>query len=283
MSAATFTDPTPSTPEAPSHIPVALWKAYRWQRSRNERPRIAASIALDQLRYTSQRSREPLTAMLTERERERGLGSTEAEQDEERALESAELEAGGAVVPMEPEQGSAEAVRRDAQRTIAALEVKRAGLAPEALTDLDVRGEVEKLDGEIQRARATAELADAAESETARRVREQVEQSEREAREHASTEAAKLEPVIAKARADVDAKAIAWATSVAALRDWTEQRVTYVAGAEPNDAMAIRSARFRPEDVVSGLKAAMRDRVDLGAELGASRRDALLAAEPEGE
>jgi hypothetical protein len=221
--------------------------------------------------------------MLTERERERGLGSTEAEQDEERALESAELEAGGAVVPMEPEQGSAEAVRRDAQRTIAALEVKRAGLAPEALTDLDVRGEVEKLDGEIQRARATAELADAAESETARRVREQVEQSEREAREHASTEAAKLEPVIAKARADVDAKAIAWATSVAALRDWTEQRVTYVAGAEPNDAMAIRSARFRPEDVVSGLKAAMRDRVDLGAELGASRRDALLAAEPEGE
>jgi hypothetical protein len=283
MSTPTFTEPTPSTPEAPSHIPVALWKAYRWQRGRNERPRIAASIALDQLHYTSQRSREPLTAMLTERERERGLGSTESEQDEELALESAELEAGGAVEP-EPEPGSAEAVRRGAQRTIAELESKRAGLAPEALTDLDARAQVENIDREIREARLSAELADLAETETARRAREQAEQAAQAGREEADRQAQAMVPKVAALKAAVDSAAGAWVTAVVELRDAQEQHAAFVSGATGGDAMATRSVRFRDGDVAGALRASLHGRIRLdGLGTGSFRETLLVPLSESGE
>lgn len=278
MSTPTFIEPVPETEQALT-LPNDLWHAYRQERRTGSKQSVSVSAAFEAVgRFTKGDTRERLRGLLIERETRDGLALTSREIEDEIAAEAAAVGA-----PVEPEPGSTAAIRADAQQTVTELEAARARLAPEALTDPKVRAELEAIDVRLAQARSTAELVDLAESETARREREATEVAEREAREHASAEAAKLVPVIAKARADVDRKAIAWATSVAALRDLTEQRMHHVAGAQPNDLMAIRSARFREDAVVSALKAALRGRVDLGSDLGASRRDVLLVAEPEGE
>lgn len=267
--------PTTATPPTSQpEVTPELWRAYRRLRALHkvERPSRAAGLALTECGFTKGDTRERLSRALTEREEKTGLRPTAGEAREDAALEAALAEA------EQPEPDSLQAVRADAARTIAELEQARARLAPEAVAgDHDVLAELASIDGQLAQARSTAQLADLAELETARREREQAEQAEREHRENASREAAKLEPVIAKLGADVDAKAAAWVAAVVALRDATEQRASYVAGAEPGDQMRLRGARFRGDSVVGALRAALRGHVRLdGLEPG--RGDSLLAA-----
>jgi len=204
------------------HLPVALWMAYRRQRARREKPQYAASIALDGAGYTSQRNRERLSALLQQREKERGLASSEAEQDQERELELAEIEAGGAVAPVEPEPGSTAAVRADAERRVIELEEQRRRMSVEALTDPKVKQELLDVESEIALARSTLDLADTAETEIQRREREASEAAARAVREQGEAEARELQPQIHLAAVELDAAAHAFAERAAAYRDLKE-------------------------------------------------------------
>ena len=269
MSAATFTDPTPSTDEALT-CPPALWRAYRQERRMGSKQSVSVTAAFEAVPgFTKQDTRERLRDELIAREVRDGLALTSREIE-------AEIAAEAEGVPVEPEPGSTAAIRAGAARTVDELEVSRARLAPEALTDPKVRAELEAIDVRLAQARSTAALVDLAEGETARRERERVEQAEREAREHASAEAAKMEPVVAKLKADVDAAAVAWVGCVSALREGMALHATFVSGATGGDQMAMRSVQFRDGDVLSALRAATRGHVRIDS-LGAGPRDSLLA------
>jgi hypothetical protein len=232
---------------------------------------VSVSAAFEAVgRFTKSDTRERLRGLLIERERRDGLALTSREIEDEIAAE-----AEGEGVPVEPEAGSAEAIRRHAQRTIAQLEAKRSGLAPEALTDLDARAQVESIDGEIREARLSAELADLAETETARRAREQAEQAAQAGREEADRQAAEMVPKVAKLKADADEAAISWVQRVVALRDGMETHTGFVGAATNGDKMAMRSVEYRDGDVLAALRSATRGRIHIDS-LGAGPRDALL-------
>jgi hypothetical protein len=284
MSTATTTAPTtdPATTDpVQDHVPVRLWGRYRWHRQRSERPQMAASLALDDCGYTSQGTREPLRGALTGRERDRGLGSTESEMDEERALEAAELEAGGAVAPVEPEPGSTAAIRAGAKRTVAELEDRRRRLSPEALTDKAARAALTKIESEISEARSLLDLADTAEGEIDRRTRESIEAARRAAIEHAESQAQALQPQIVKAASRLDIAAGTFAESVAAYMELKELQAAAIAGTERGQE-AVRARSYRPAEVSSALFVALRER---GAEVGGvdGRNDAQPLAAIERE
>jgi hypothetical protein len=239
---------------------------------------MAAGLALDDCGYTSQGKREPLRELLISRERERGLGSTEAEQDQEIALEALEAEAGGPVVPAEPEEGSVEAIRRDAQLAVGELEQARRRLAPQALTDLDVRAEVELIEGQIAQARATAQLADDAEAQTAQLAAEEVKQAESERCAAHDAEARKLEPAISKQLAVVDqALAGAVVPEVVKLAEMMSARHNHlVAGGL--DSFSARGVAFDPGSVESAIRYAF-EGTSLGLFRGASGRNHPLVPE----
>lgn len=281
MTTATTTDPTPATDQAQDHIPVALWRRYKWHRQRSERPHMAASVALDDCGYTSQRKREPLRELLTARERDSGLASTEAEQDEELALEAAELEAGGAVAPVEPEAGSTQAIRRDAQRTVAELEDRRRRLSPEALTDKAARAEVATIEGEISETRSLLDLAGTAETETAARVREAAERAKREGHERSEATAQALQPQIHKAAERYDAAASVLAERAAAYKGLKDAQAGAIAGTERGQE-AVRARSYRPSEVADALHVALRARgVEIKGIDGSNRALPLAATEPE--
>ena len=278
MSAPTFIEPVPETEQALT-LPNDLWRAYRQERRTGSKQSVAVSAAFEAVgRFTKGDTRERLRDALIERETRDGLALTSREIEDEIAAEAAAVGA-----PVEPEPGSTAAIRADAQQTVTELEAARARLAPEALSDPKVRAELEAIDVRLTQARSTAELVDLAESETARREREATEVAEREAREHASAEAAKLVPVLAKLKGAVDAASSDWVTAVVALRDATEQHVTLVATATGGDVMAMRSARFRDGDMAGALRAATHGRIRLDGLGGAGLRDTpLIPVEREG-
>jgi hypothetical protein len=242
---------------------------------------MAASLALDDCGYTSQKKREPLRELLTARERDRGLGSTEAERDQEIALEADELEAGGPVVPAAPEPGSTAGIRAAAQRTVSELEDRRRRLSPEALTDKAARAEVATIEGEIAEARSLLDLAGTAETETAARVREAAERAKREGHEQAEATAQALQPQIRKAAARLDTAASTFAESVAAYMELKELQAAAIAGTERGPE-AVRARSYRPAEVSSALFVALRERgVDVKGVDGRNDAQPLAAIEPE--
>lgn len=268
---------SPSTDQAPE-LPGALWRAYRAERRRGSKARQACSAAFEEVPgYTKSDTRETLAQALLAREAEQGLAISEAEREREILAEAQ------AVDDAEPDSGSMEAIERDAVARVQELRAQIERMAPEALKDAKVAAEQRDAESQLADAERALVNVERARRETGRRDVDAAERAERERRESATSEAAKLEPVIAAAKADVDAKAAEWVTAVVNLRDVTEQRAAQVAAAMPNDNMAIRGARFRPDDVLGALRAALRGRIHLGDGLGAGRQDTLLAAEPEGE
>jgi len=242
---------------------------------------MAASCALDDCGYTSQRKREPLRELLTARERDSGLASSEAEQDAELALEADEIEAGGAVVPAAPEPGSTAAIRADAQRTVSELEDRRRRLSPEALTDKAARAELATIESEISEARSLLDLAGTAEGEIDRRTREAIEASRRAAIEQAEATAQALQPQIVKAAARLDTAASTFAESVAAYMELKELQAAAIAGTERGPE-AVRARSYRPAEVSSALFVALRERgVEVKGVDGTNRSTSLAATEPE--
>jgi hypothetical protein len=277
----TITDHTPSTDQAQEHLPVALWRRYKWHRQRSERPQMAASVALDDCGYTSQRSREPLRELLISRERERGLASSESEQDQEIALEALEAEAGGPVVPAAPEPGSTAAIRASAQRTVAELEDRRRRLSPEALTDKTARAELVTIESEISEARSLLDLATEAEGEIDRRTREAIEAARRAAIEQAEATAQALQPQIVKAAARLDTAAGVLAETVAAYKELKELQSAAIAGTERGQG-PVRARSYRPGEVAAALHVALRARgVEIAGIDGTNRSMPLAATEPE--
>jgi chromosome segregation ATPase len=242
---------------------------------------MAASLALDDCGFTSQGKREPLRALLTGRERDSGLGSTEREQDEEIALEAAELEAGGPVVPAEPEPGSTQAIRQDAQRTVSELEDRRRRLSPEALTDKAARAELTSIESEIGEARSLLDLVDTAQGEIDRRTREAVEAARRAAIERSEATAQALQPEIRRAAERIDTVAGTLAECVSAYAALKGQQAAAIAGTDRGQE-AVRARSYRPAEVSSALFVALRERgVEIAGVDGTNRSKPLAVAEPE--
>jgi len=274
----TITDPTTPADQG-QHLPVALWKAYKWHRGRNEKSRIAASIALDELGYTSQRAREPLTELLVGREQSRGLGSTPEEQEEEIALESAELEEGGPVSPAEPEPGSLGAIQADAREQLETLREQRARLAPEALTDASAKADMKVLEDEIRAAETALDLVEVARGETGRREREASEAAALAVREQGEAEAAKLQPQIALAAQRVDTAAGVFAEAATAFQELKELQAGAV-GRSGRGSEATRGRSFRRREVAAALYVALREHNlgDVVEKFSGDNRDTPLAS-----
>jgi hypothetical protein len=278
----TITDPITPTDQAQDHLPVAVWRRYKWHRQRNERPQMAAGLALDDCGFTSQGKREPLRELLISRERDSGLASTAVEQEAEIALESAELEADGPVPRTEPEPGSAEAIEADTRQRIAELRTQIEDMAPEALADGKVAARQKAAEGDLAEVEHTLVNLTRAPRVIARREKSTAQEAERERREQAGAQAQAQVPVVVSLKADVDKQAVALAASAVALRDAMQGRVECVAVAQPGDQMAINAARFRPEEVESAIRFAFQGS-DLGLFRGVSGRDLPLVPEQEGQ
>lgn len=284
MTAATTTRTPESDQAQEDHIPVRLWLSYKRARARNEKPRHAAKLALEGSGFTSQRGRERLVDLLVGREQQRGLGSTEAERDEELALEAAEVEAGGPVVAAEPEEGSVEAIRRDAERTVAELEAAERRLAPEGIgadADPDVLAELGLIEGQLKQARVTLSRTGNAEREIARREREAAEQAERAGHDQAEAQFRELQPEIHGIAVEFDAAASVLAEILARYQDKKGTQAAAVAGTTRGEE-AVRRRSYRPADPAAALYVALRERgVTIAGIDGSNRAQPLAAIEPE--
>jgi hypothetical protein len=272
MPTATATTP----PEAEQvQIPAAIWQTYRFRRSCGDKPATARSEALEGSGLTSGRAREAMAAALTAREAERGLAQTAEEREAELLAEGIED------VPLEPEPGSTQAIRRDAARTVDELEVTRARLAPEALTDPKVRAELATIESDIAEARSLLDLVDTAQGEIDRRTREAIEATRRAAIEHAEATAQGLQPQIRKAAARLDTAAATFAESVAAYKELKELQAAAIAGTDRGQE-AVRARSYRPAEVSSALFVALREHgVEVKGVDGRNHAQPLAALEPE--
>lgn len=263
---------TASPTAPPVEISDELWREYRRLRAVHPRPGVAAGFALTATGFTKSDTRNRLSRALTEREQARGLAASRAELEADAAAEAAALDENAAAPP---EPGSAQAIRADALRMVAELEAARARLSPEALSDPDVRAEIDSIDGQLAQARATAQLVDDAERENARREREAIEVAEREAREQAAEEARGLQPAIRKAAQRVDTAAGVFAESVAAFRELRDQQAAALA------RTGVRGRQYRPGLVAGALQVALRARgVAVEGVEGHAHAQPLAAAEP---
>jgi hypothetical protein len=228
-------------------------------------------MALEGSGYTSQSGRERMMALLIEREELSGL-----------EREAAVLAEAAAVDNAEPEPGSADAIEADARQRVAELRAQIERMSPESLSDAKVAAEQRDAESQLADAERALVNVERARREVGRRDVDAAERAEAERRATATAEAAKLEPVILKLKGDVDQKAVQWVEGVVALRDAVEARAAQVAAAEPNDVMALNSARFRAGDIASSLRHALRGRIRIGA-LEAPGRTEPLAPEPGSE
>ena len=153
-------------------------------------------------------------------------------------------------------------------------------MSPESLSDRKVAAEQRDAESQLADAERALVNVERARREVGRRDVDAAERAEAERRATATAEAAKLEPVIAKAKAEVDAAAREWVERVVVLRDAVEARAAQVAVAMPNDVMAVRSARFRDGEVVASLRHALRGRIRLDELEGPGLPAPLVAAEP---
>ena len=265
---------TPETQPAGT-LPASMWRSYRDERRMGSSQREAATHAFAaHPQYRKSDTLDKLREALYDREAQYGLTLTEAELREQLL---AEAEAGEV-----PEPGSMRAIEADATARVVELRAQVQRLAPEALVDAAVAAEQRDCESELADAERALVNVERARLEQGRRDTHAAEQAEAERRATATAEAAKLEPVIAKAKAEVDTAAREWVERVVVLRDAVEARAAQVAAAEPNDVMALNSAHFREGDIASSLRHALRGRIRIGA-LEAPGRTEPLAPDPGSE
>ena len=247
----TATAPSTST-EPEIAVSADLWREYRKQREQRqqERPSVAANLALDACRFTMSTTRGRLGRLLEERETERGLRPDPGERREDEALEAA---AQKAVEEVEPEKGSVAAIRRDAQQKIPQLEAARSRLVFAALTDAGAKSELLDVESELVEARRAEEWADLAEAGAAEQAVEAAERAEREAQEDALAEAAKREPKILARERELDAALAGVAELTVKLRDERNEHGALLIAGDAGNAAA-RQAGFRSDSVESAVR-----------------------------
>jgi len=230
MSTATVTDPV-STEQALT-LPPELWRAYRDERRMGSKQREATSHALERSAFQKSDTREKLRKLLIAREAERGLVLSAAEREEETLLEAGVEDA---------------AVAQEVKRQLPELQEAWQRLQPlVAVGDPDAIEASKELVSEMRTAKQEKERLD--------REAKAAEEAEQASVLEAEKAAHKMEPVVAKLRAAVDAKAAEMVAAVVALRDAQRQHESYVAAATAGDQMAMRSVSFRPGEVESSIR-----------------------------
>jgi hypothetical protein len=185
---ATATAPTekvekPLIPGPGVLAPKQLWTTYTWERGQGRSQAEAAEEALDRNHVSPKTDRERITKQLHRQELEWGLSQTPLEQVEEAERKAAEAEAiEAAHAAANPEPGTVEAKRKDAQQRVSELEPQISRLAPEALTDSAVRQKVLTLESELDKARKELQLIGRADSENARREQAAIEDAAKAAK-----------------------------------------------------------------------------------------------------
>jgi hypothetical protein len=216
-----------------------------------------------------------MAALLIQREELSGLALSPEELEAEILAEAA------AIDDAPPEEGSAAAIRVDAERHLAELHEQRRRLAPEAVQDPKVRQEYLDVESEITLTESTIGLVDTAEEQEIERERASAEAARLAALEDAEAQAQRLQPQIATAAARLDTAASTFAECVAAYRDLKQLQAGAIAGTDRGPE-AVRARSYRPAEVAAALFVALRERgVQVEGIEGSNRALPLAATEPE--
>lgn len=201
-----------------------LWHCFTTYRKGGNTPARAAERVVEQMGVQGAQA-ERLTRELLDFSRFCALDeSTDQYEARVREEDQAAVPRDPAVVEAEARAEQLAAVQSEAEQHVADLRAQIEKLAPEALTDADVKQELLNLHAELREAELAVELAPMAARETARREAEAREKAAAEQRAAAAAREQKITVRLAKAEAEADAALAAAADALAKCKTLAQER-----------------------------------------------------------